>query len=123
MKTLKRSDCSVLPLVLKGKWYRMIEQGIKTEEYRDATDYWWTRLLNWAWKYPGWNKGCHKPLVVAFSLGYTKPTMFFRARPVPYSPIEPTVHWDRVGGNMREWGEPFTRHFVIALDERVELEG
>ena len=42
-----RSDCAVLKLVLKRKWYEMIERGEKREEYRAATDYWLKRLANW----------------------------------------------------------------------------
>ncbi len=34
-----------LDLVLKKKWYDMIESGIKTEEYREITPYWASRLL------------------------------------------------------------------------------
>lgn len=122
MKTLKRSECAVLPLVLKGKWYRMIESGVKCEEYRDATPYWRTRLTNWAWKKPGWNKAHHKTLIVAFSLGYQKPTMFFLARPKPYDPCGP-YPWSLVTTNNSAWGEPSgIEHYIIALDERVELE-
>lgn len=42
MRKLKRSECAVLTLVLKGKWYDMIEGGEKREEYRDSTPYWAT---------------------------------------------------------------------------------
>jgi hypothetical protein len=35
----------VLVLPLKEKWYRMIESGIKTEEYRELTPYWCNRIL------------------------------------------------------------------------------
>lgn len=31
-------------LVLKTKWYRMIESGEKKEEYRDINQYWFSRL-------------------------------------------------------------------------------
>ena len=34
----------VLHLRLKGKWYRMIESGVKTEEYRKIKPYWIKRL-------------------------------------------------------------------------------
>ena len=37
MIELKRSSCAILPLVLKGKWFDMIERGEKREEYRMAT--------------------------------------------------------------------------------------
>ena len=43
MIELKRSSCAILPLVLKGKWFDMIERGEKREEYRMATDYWLKR--------------------------------------------------------------------------------
>lgn len=46
MKQLKRSECAILPLVLKSKWYDMIANGEKKEEYRDAIKYWFTRLSN-----------------------------------------------------------------------------
>lgn len=28
MKQLKRSQCAILPLVLKGKWYDLIKSGL-----------------------------------------------------------------------------------------------
>ena len=37
MIKLQRSRCSILPLVLKGKWFDMIERGEKREEYRLPT--------------------------------------------------------------------------------------
>lgn len=46
MRKLKRSECVVLPLVLKRKWYDMIECGEKKVEWRRA-DYWLDRVYNW----------------------------------------------------------------------------
>lgn len=46
MRELKRSECVVLPLVLKRKWYDMIECGEKKIEWRRA-DYWLDRVYNW----------------------------------------------------------------------------
>jgi hypothetical protein len=37
MKQLKRSECAILPLVLKGKWYDMIASGEKREEFDSFT--------------------------------------------------------------------------------------
>lgn len=34
-----------LKLVLKKKWYDMIESGVKLEEYRDIKPHWTTRLV------------------------------------------------------------------------------
>lgn len=108
MRTLKRSDCAVLPLVLKRKWYDMIASGEKNEEYRDATEYWKTRICNWEW---------HGTTVVEFRLGYAKnaPRMAFRVRGVAQ------IRWGAPGHP--EWGEPYGKHYAIFLDERVILEG
>ena len=35
----------VMPLVLKKKWFNMILDGVKTEEYREIKDYWARRFL------------------------------------------------------------------------------
>lgn len=108
MKTLKRSECSVLPLVLKRRWFEMIQSGKKREEYRADTDYWWTRIENWS------KRG---PRVVEFRLGYQRnaPRMAFTAGPVFTPEDKPEFQYP-------EWGQPDTPHFVITLDERVELE-
>ena len=47
MMTLKRSECAVLHMGLKGHWYRLIESGIKKIEFREATPYWQVRIANW----------------------------------------------------------------------------
>lgn len=41
----------VLKLVLKYKWYDMIEAGLKPEEYRSCNEYWLRRLLDGGWVY------------------------------------------------------------------------
>ena len=51
MIELKRSKCSILSLVLKGKWFDMIASGEKREEYRLPTRYWRKRLHNWDRKF------------------------------------------------------------------------
>lgn len=118
MRTLKRSDCSILPLVLKGKWYDMIASGVKKEEYREAKPYWQKRIRKWLhkgnesdmssdWKFPA--------RVVTFSRGYKKPGMAFLAG------FEHIVGWER--SRLRtEWGEPAIPHYRISLLERVNLE-
>ena len=115
MRTLKRSECAVLSLVLKGKWYDAIEWGGKREEYRACTPYWETRLKNWA--------GQGKQHVIEFRDGYAHnaPRMAFTGAMIDlhethYSKREwarPLFPW---------WGEPPGPHYVIPLDERVELE-
>jgi len=36
----------VLKLILKGKWYNLIDIGIKREEYREIKEYWLKRLFD-----------------------------------------------------------------------------
>lgn len=107
MLKLKRSACAVLPLVLKGKWYDMIERGEKTEEYRAASPYWAIRLSNWD------DDG--RKCVVEFRRGYghDAPRMAFES-PVYFHTTEP---------EHPEWGEPDGPHYMIVLAERVILEG
>lgn len=38
-------DDNTLVLVLKKKWFDMIDSGIKKEEYREIKDYWIRRLI------------------------------------------------------------------------------
>lgn len=107
MKQLKRSECAVLPLVLKGKWYDMIASGEKKEEYRDNKRFWRTRFSNIIFK----ARNEDVPMVVAFSRGYQKQDMFYI--------VDKTLYAD--GSDHPEWGEPETPHYVIRLGERVEL--
>ena len=51
----------ILHLVLKRRWYEMIERGEKTEEYREIKPYWTKRI------------GLYD--AVKFSYGYTKRTI------------------------------------------------
>lgn len=113
MRTLRRSECSILPLVLKGRWYDMIAIGEKREEYREARPYWITRIRNW------YDRAITRPgiKVIAFSRGYREATMFFVAHVWPYYGCVASRDYPHP-----EWGEPQTPHYVLALDERVELE-
>ena len=106
MQKLKRSECAVLPLVLKGVWYDMIDAGVKSQEYRDATAYWAARLKNWD------EDG--RECVVEFRRGY--------AKDAPRMAFVSWYHWHSVGAKHPGWGEPETMHYVITLDMRVELE-
>lgn len=115
MDKLLRKNCAVLPLVLKAKWYDMIESGKKLEEYRDAKEYWRVRIENWY--------HARKPHhVVAFSRGRRRPTMFFTAEPKSGDLWWPDVETRRADA-FPEWGEPETPHYVLRLGRRVELEG
>lgn len=106
MKQLKRSQCSILPLVLRGKWYDMIASGEKREEYRADTPYWHRRFSNWVMNLP-----LSGHLVIAFSSGYRKPDLFVETCCV-------NICRD---GLHPEWGEPTGSHYVVAIKRRVQL--
>lgn len=123
MKSIKldRRRCSILPLVLKGKWFDMIASGEKREEYRLPTLYWRKRLHNWDRKF-----NAEITPVVEFRLGYARraPRMAFWCVGIetvrglmPYAYVDTTslkhLH--------PEWGEPVEPHFYISLGGRVEL--
>ena len=113
MKKLKRSECSILPLVLKKKWYDLIASGEKTEEYRDAKPFWDKRINKWKSKQ---SNSCNstetnKLQVIGFSCGYKKPDMFFLVNRI--SKGANSVH--------PEWGEPESDHWILALREKVEI--
>lgn len=55
-----------LDLVLKGKWFDMIQSGIKREEYREIKSYWTKRLFNKEYSQ------------VKFRRGYTKNSLIFQ---------------------------------------------
>ena len=116
-----RSDCAVLKLVLKRKWYEMIERGEKREEYRAATDYWLKRLANWDLHPAG-------TPVVEFRLGYSKnaPRMaFWVFGQNTVGGMRTYALVDRETEKLRhpEWGEPDEPHFVIRLGGPVSLLG
>jgi hypothetical protein len=110
MKQLKRSECAVLPLVLKGRWYDMIASGEKKEEYRDS-EVWGKRITKWFRRFIQIPEITN--LVVAFQRGYHKPSMWFELNGVCSEKDIRAKH--------PEWGEPETPHYVISLGERVEL--
>lgn len=83
----------VLNLVLKYKWYNMIESGVKTEEYREIKPYWTKRI------------GIMD--AVKFSYGYTKRTMMFECRSIT------------IGKGNPEWGAPNEDVYIIKLGKRL----
>lgn len=127
---------AVLYLILKGKWFDMIESGIKQEEYREMKPYWKERLLEWKkpedvidgngmrvyeGKYRPIENGYHFVVdrigvprdykFVSFRLGYRKnaPTMLFRIEEI------------NMGCGKAEWGAPVDKKvFIIKLGERIK---
>ena len=117
-----------LHLVLKRKWWDMIESGEKKEEYREVCHYWAIRLLDeqyrwysqntdypsdfdwWLfWKLVTKSISFREYSKVCFHLGYTNTTMTFR------------IEYFTLSMGKEEWGaEPNKHYFIIKLGERVE---
>jgi len=86
----------VINLVLKKKWFDMIESGEKKEEYREVTPYWMKRLAY------------DKIDSVKFHLGYTNKCITY------------VVQYATIGRGKEEWGaEPGKYYFIIRLGERL----
>lgn len=123
MIELERSQCAILPLVLKGKWFDMIASGEKREEYRLATEYWQLRFFNWSASVTA-----RKPPVVEFRRGYAKnaPRMAVWCIGLEtsggLSPYAFVSFDDKYKKRHPEWGEPDNAHFVILLGGRVTLD-
>lgn len=76
MRRLNPADCAILHLGLKRPWYNRIDSGEKCVEFREAKQYWISRIENWvdrmmAGKIP----------VLEFQCGYSRfsPRMWFIA--------------------------------------------
>lgn len=131
-------DNNTLHLVLKKKWYELIESGIKKEEYREIKPYWIKRL----WYNPTFDKNGRviekKPITdwtintckernidliemahkgnmlpkdfntVCFHLGYTGTKIFFQIKNII------------IDIGKEEWGaEKNKQYFVIKLGDRI----
>jgi hypothetical protein len=122
---------SCLQLSLKSKWFEMTKAGIKTEDYRDITPYWCSRLLlsfrgekmnqNW-WKHKGETlqgtpddikenielfTNFRKFKVNIMTLGYPKSTDTDRILKLEHKGI-------KISTGNPEWGaEPGKLYFVI----------
>ena len=130
-----------LQLSLKRKWFEMTKAGIKTEDYRNITPYWITRLLNC--EYPeerkGENKAIPEGIIFDIENGHT-PSEVIRAYFCKFRPFETntmtlgypkSTDTDRIlklehkGIEIREgrqeWGaEPGKLYFVILHGHKIE---
>lgn len=91
----------MLTLPIKKKWFDMIKNGEKTEEYRALTEYYQTRLRN-VWGYPAhWNE-IHE---VILKNGY--------AADAPKLLIKASL---AVRTGREEWGaKPNEKYFVLII--------
>ena len=111
--TIPRVMPSCLQLSLKSKWFEMTKAGIKTEDYRELTEYWFKRLCEITWFGESdfaWGDVYYKFKKFDFNkmtLGYPKSTDTERILKLEHKGIE-----IRTGNT--EWGaEPNKLYFVI----------
>ena len=103
----------ILDLPLKKEWFKMIESGEKTEEYRQIKSYWIERLT---WHEPGPDPNMIDPqrspkpdTHIRFRHGYTKRTMHFGLESI------------RIGKGKPEWGAPAEKSvFILKLGNRID---
>lgn len=87
-----------LHLILKKKWYNMIESGEKKEEYREIKPFWQKRL-----QMPNLFDLVHYD-TVTFHYGYSNRTMTFKIKDIV------------IAEGKSEWGaEPGKKYFVIKI--------
>ena len=106
----------VLDLVLKHKWYDMIESGEKKEEYREDKEYWIKRLTDFQLSFvPNhFRRGervaiPHKDFTyVRFHKGYTSTTMLFELQGIEF------------GFGNSSWGAPDKEVFILKLGSRID---
>ena len=111
---MKHAD--TLHLVLKGKWYDMIESGKKTEEYRETKDYWTKRIFEGSTakqpelsSIPRQISKQTKYKRVCFHRGYTNQTMMFEIKNVS------------IGIGKAPWGAPIDKEvIIIKLGSRIQ---
>ena len=93
---------SSLKLVLKKRWFDLIESGEKKEEYRAITPYWCRRILT--------EDGKTKHDQVIFYYGYAKdrPSMTFKIESI------------RIGQGKAEWGAVLGKEYIaIRIGQRL----
>ena len=104
----------ILHLPLKKEWYEMIENGVKTEEYREIKPYWCKRLLgfnfvNFSCRYGYENCNGKGYTHVRFRYGYTKRTILKEITDIVFGYGNP------------EWGAPKDKKvFIIKLKGEEE---
>ncbi len=123
MLKLKRSECAVLHLGLRHYWYRMIEDGTKHVEFREAKPYWQKRIDNWISRmHEGEPPLFRKIPVLEFQSGYGRfsPRMWFIAGRGEGAIFK--YCGAKVPVQHKELGEFPKKRFVLFIGERIILE-
>ena len=125
-RKLRRSECVVLPLVLKRQWYDMIENGTKKIEWRRA-DYWLNRVHKWF--RTAWINSLVP--VVEFRHGYAKDARrmafvcgwLWNRSKKRFTYCTPPYVWQNANIPVQhpELGETQIERVAILVGERVEL--
>lgn len=101
---------NILTLVLKEKWFTMIQSGIKLEEYREIKPY-WNKVFLESGKIKLKGKVYHhSDIILCLCLGYKKDRekLYF------------TIKRVRVGEGKKEWGaEPGKEYHTILLGDLI----
>lgn len=119
---------NILDLILKHKYYDMIDSGEKTEEYREIKSYWIKRIMKCSkWCCVNCANGVFYCLIpnrcintydfcnisggfthVRFHRGYTSTTMTFEIKGIS------------IGQGREEWGAPKDKKvFIIKLGKKL----
>ncbi|MBR3223402.1 MAG: hypothetical protein IKF72_14380 [Kiritimatiellae bacterium] len=115
-RKVRRSECVVLPLVLKRQWYRMIDSGVKRIEFREVKPYWDARVANWIRSM----LRDDKIPVLEFRAGYGRfsPRMTFLSGGDVYAVLDGTTPVQH-----KELGEFPKKRYVFFIGKRVEVVG
>jgi hypothetical protein len=108
----------ILYLTLKGKWYDMIEAGIKTEEYREIKSFWVTRLADtFIHQHDEDGKRYIFKPVEFTHVHFARGGHF--GKNIPQMTLE--LKEIEVGAGKPEWGaEPGKEYFIIKLGKQIE---
>ena len=115
----------ILYLTLKKKWFDLIADGEKTEEYREIKPYWINRFVD-TWEHVGPKKGLLPNAGNQYS--YNTPKMFAKYDAIVfrngYGKNAPECIVECLGLGIaegrHEWGaDPDTKYFVLKLGKVI----
>lgn len=112
-------EMKILHLVLKGKWYDMIESGEKKEEYRKMKYYWGKRLLGCKTQFCKGKYFCQECgsacirkkeayKYICFHRGYTSTTITVELKEI------------KIGRGNIKWGAMGYNVWILKLGERIK---